>query len=71
MIRLMVPPLPAASRPSKTTTTRWPLGLDPLLDLHQLGLEPEQLGLVDVEGQRPIGARAVLPRLRALGHEPA
>ena len=24
VIRLMVPPFPAASRPSKTTTTRWP-----------------------------------------------
>ena len=44
--RLIVEPLPAASRPSKTTTTR-SLTADPLLHLDQLGLQAEQLGLVD------------------------
>jgi hypothetical protein len=48
MIRLIAPPLPAASRPSKMTTRRWPVGAHPLLHLDQLGLELGQLGLVQV-----------------------
>ena len=46
VIRLIAPPLPAASRPSKTITTRLPRA-HPFLELHELCLEPQQLGLVD------------------------
>ena len=45
--RLMVPPLPAASRPSNRTTTFPPRRLDPLLNLQQLDL---QLGLLPLIG---------------------
>ena len=45
-MRLIVPPLPAVSRPSNTMQTLAPVRLDPLLHGHQLGLERRQLGLV-------------------------
>ena len=48
MIRLIVPPLPAASRPSKTRR-RAGRGPHPLLDADELGLQANELGLVDVE----------------------
>ena len=47
-MRLMVPPLPAASRPSKMTATRSPACSDPLLQLHELDLQLVELGLVGV-----------------------
>ena len=46
MIRLIAPPLPAASRPSKTIDDPLALGAHPLLQLDQLALQPQQLGLV-------------------------
>ena len=69
VIRLIAPPLPAASRPSKTITSRSPVGAHPLLQLHELGLQPQQLRLVHlardprrlvvlhVRSLRPPGAR--------------
>ena len=39
VMRLIVPPLPAVSRPSKTTTTLRPVVDDPLLEADELGLE--------------------------------
>ena len=57
--RLIVEPLPAASRPSKTTTTRSPSRADPLLHRDQLGLQAHQLGLVDGLPQ-PMGLRHVV-----------
>ena len=48
MIRLIAPPLPAASRPSKTTTSRAPVDAHPLLQLHELGLQAQQLLLVEL-----------------------
>ena len=39
-MRLMVPPLPAASRPSKMTTTFSALVTNPLLKLDEFDLEP-------------------------------
>ena len=45
-MRLMTPPLPAASRPSKRTTDLQPLQAHPLLHLEQLELQPREL--VDV-----------------------
>ena len=51
MIRRMDPPLPAASRPSKTTATRAPSALDPVLHLDQLGLQSLQLFLVHLPVQ--------------------
>ena len=46
VIALIVPPLPAASRPSKTMITRKPACLDPILQLAKLRLELAQLLLV-------------------------
>ena len=51
MIRLIAPPLPAASRPSKITRTRLPLDAHPLLELDQLGLQAQELALVRLAGQ--------------------
>ena len=42
VIALMVPPLPAPSRPSNTTMIRKPFCFDPLLKVAQLGLQPAQ-----------------------------
>ena len=42
VIALMVPPLPAPSRPSNTTMIRKPLSFDPLLKVAQLRLQPAQ-----------------------------
>ena len=44
VIRLITPPLPAEPRPSKITRTRSPWPLDPVLEQHQLFLQPLQLG---------------------------
>ena len=50
-MRLITPPLPAASRPSKTSDHAGALALDPLGHLDELGLEPQQLLLVELAGQ--------------------
>ena len=41
-MRVITPPFPAASRPSKMTTTFSPAGFDPFLEFDQFDLEPEQ-----------------------------
>ena len=46
VIRLITPPLPAEPRPSKITGDLEPLGGDPVLQQHQLLLEPGHLRLV-------------------------
>ena len=46
VIRLIAPPLPAASRPSNRTATRRPSRLDPVLQLHQFEVQSGQLRLV-------------------------
>ena len=46
VMRLIVPPLPAASRPSKITATSQAGVLDPLLELDELDLQLDDLGLV-------------------------
>ncbi len=46
MMALIVPPFPAASRPSKTTMARSPLLFDPFLQHAQLALQARQLLLV-------------------------
>ena len=51
VMRLMVPPLPAPSRPSKITATAGANPADPFLQLDQLHLEPSQLLLVPLVGQ--------------------
>ena len=43
VMRLIAPPLPAASRPSKITTTLSFFCDDPVLQLDQFALQPEQL----------------------------
>jgi hypothetical protein len=43
---LIVPPLPAASRPSNRITTRWPVSFGPGLQLQQFDLQPVLLLLV-------------------------
>ena len=48
MIRLITPPLPAASRPSKMTSTLQAFVLDPVLHLDELDLEARQLLFVDL-----------------------
>ena len=45
---LIVPPLPAASRPSNTMMMRWPLTLHPILKMAQLRLELAQLLLISL-----------------------
>ena len=47
----MTPPLPAASRPSKTIATRAPSRRTQSSHLHELDLELVELGLVDVGGE--------------------
>ena len=61
MNRLIVPPLPAASRPSKSMTSLLPGLLDPRLHLEQLDL------------QRPLGQLVLVPRssARRTGSPPA
>ena len=62
--RLIVPPLPAASRPSKMITTRWPVPLDPVLQLQQLDLLLPLDPVVFRPGH-PLRVREVLaPRLQ-------
>ena len=56
--RLIVLPLPAASRPSKTTTTRWPVVLTHSWTRDELGLQPQQLRLVGGRGDSRTGFRA-------------
>ncbi len=60
MKRLIVPPLPAASRPSKRITTRSPAALHPVLQLEQLDLQ-EALFPVVVGARHPLVVRVVLP----------
>ena len=53
VMRLMTPPLPAASRPSKITTTLSPVVLDPFEHRDELDLEPEQFLFVLLVGDLP------------------
>ncbi len=46
VMRLMVPPLPAVSRPSKTMQTFAPVGLDPFLQGNQITVQDPHLALV-------------------------
>ena len=46
VMRLIVPPLPAVSRPSNTMQILAPRRLDPLLHGHELAVEARHLGLV-------------------------
>ena len=48
MIRLIAPPLPAASRPSKSDQETLAARAHPLLHLDEFGLEPLQLRLVEL-----------------------
>ena len=57
-MRLMTPPLPAASRPSKSTTTLSLLLHDPVLQLDQLALQPKQLVEIAAAIER-VGRRAM------------
>ena len=50
-IRLIVPPLPAVSRPSNTMQILAPVGLHPLLHGDQLALQRRQLRLVLLAAQ--------------------
>ena len=59
MNRLIVPPLPAASRPSKRITSRSPGALDPVLQLQQLDLQQALLAVVLGAGH-PLVVRVVL-----------
>ena len=47
-MRLITPPLPAASRPSKMASTFQTLVLDPVLHFDQLDLQAGQLFFVDL-----------------------
>ena len=51
-MRLITPPLPAASRPSNTTTSLSFLGDDPVLQLDQLALQAQELGEVEPARER-------------------
>ena len=67
MNRLIVPPLPAASRPSNRITTFWPRLLDPRLQLEQLDLQPVFLLLVAPARQQvPVRVAAGAPVLGEL-----
>ena len=59
MNRLIVPPLPAASRPSKSSTCLPPVSW-PVLELEQLDLQQVLLLFVDV-AVHPFVVRVVLP----------
>src|SRR6516165_9861329 len=48
VIALMVPPLPAASRPSNRTMIRAPLLAHPLLQMTEVNLELPQLSFVNL-----------------------
>ena len=74
VIRLIVPPLPAASRPSKRMTTRCPVARIHSCTLAELGLQSVELALVDllVELGRVSSRSAWSPtRLRGLAHDPS
>ena len=60
MNRLIVPPLPAASRPSKSDDQPLAGGLDPVLQLEQLDLQQALVPLVLVAAH-PLVVRVVLP----------
>ena len=60
MKRLIVLPLPAASRPSKITTKRRPGILHPVLQLEQLDLELPFLVIVFLTAQA-FGVGVILP----------
>ena len=57
MIRLIAPPLPAASRPSKSTTIRRPLARTHSWNLTSSIVEPRQLGLVVLALELPVARR--------------
>ena len=61
MNRLIVPPLPAASRPSKMITRRSPGRLDPVLQLEQLDLQQALVVLVRRSRSMPLVVRVALP----------
>ena len=58
VMRLMTPPLPAASRPSKITTASW---RDPILQLYQFALKSEQLFEIDAAVERLAGRGRIKP----------
>ena len=58
-MRLMTPPLPAASRPSKMTTTLSLRVDDPVLQLHELALQPEQLPEIELPVEKACVAVAI------------
>ena len=62
--RLITPPLPAASRPSNSTTTLSFLVDHPVLQLDQLALQPQQLREIAVA----VDARAGVGREHLVGH---
>ena len=69
VIRLITPPLPAVSRPSKSDHDLQALVDDPFLQPHELDLQAPQLLLVLLLGQHlrrhlPSLAPTALPRLR-------
>ena len=68
-MRLITPPLPAASRPSKTTTTLASRVDHPVLQLDQLALQTEQLLEIELAIEKTSLAVAVLAVKQAL--EPA
>ena len=65
--RLIVLPLPAASRPSKTHDEALALGPHPLLHLDELGLQPEQLLLVQLLREAAFVSSDFLPLLAMAG----
>jgi len=62
VIRLIVPPLPAASRPSNSTTTLRPSALIHSWSFDELDLQPGQLALVALAGQLGFAAIVVCRR---------
>ena len=61
MNRLIVPPLPAASRPSNSTTSRPPVLPDPVLQFQQLDLQEPLLHLVLVAVHRSVVRVSLAP----------
>ena len=64
--RLIVPPLPAASRPSKTTTCLAPVSMRPVLELQQLDLQQVLLDLVAVARHQLVVGVVLAPGLDGL-----
>ena len=69
VMRLITPPLPAEPRPSKMIEHLQALLLDPVLELHELFLEPSQLALVE-RLLEPPGLPCSAPRRRASNARP-